>query len=153
MRSKTTTQTLEDALLEVGNRRQLDSYLKNLAPKEAPASFEAYYFRLDKVKKMTTAELQRKSGIERSYLGHLREDAKHPGRNKVIALCLAAELSVDETQHALLAAGRSTLYARNRRDAILLHCIEKHLGVNEANDLLDDYRLATLSARDEEAGR
>lgn len=153
MSSKTTTQTLEDALLEVGNRRQLDSYLKNLSPKEAPTSFEAYYFRLDKVKKMTTAELQRKSGIERSYLGHLRKNAKHPGRNKVIALCLAAELSVDETQHALLAAGRSTLYARNRRDAILLHCIEKHLGVNEANDLLDDYRLATLSARDEGAGR
>lgn len=56
---------------------------------------------------------------------------------------------MEETQHALL----STLYARNRRDAILLHCIEKRLGVNEANDLLDDYHLATLHANDEKVGR
>ena len=55
---------------------------------------------------------------------------------------------MEETQHALL----STLYARNRRDAIL-HCIEKRLGVNEANDLLDDYHLATLHANDEKVGR
>ena len=97
---------------------------------------------------MSTAELQQKIGIERSYLGHLRAGSKHPGRNKVIVLCLAAELSVEETQHALL----STLYARNHRDAILLHCIEKRLGVNEANDLLDDH-LATLHANDEKVGR
>ena len=134
MRSKTTTLTLESALLEVENRRQLDNYLKNLTSKEVPSFFEAYFFWLDKVQKMSTAELQQKIGIERSYLGHLRAGSKHPGRNKVIALCLAAELSVEETQHALL----STLYARNRRDAIL-HCIEKRLGVNESNDLLDDY--------------
>lgn len=56
---------------------------------------------------------------------------------------------MEETQHALL----STLYARNRRDAILLHCIEKRLGVNEANDLLDDDHLATLHADDEKVGR
>ena len=140
MRSKTTTQTLESALLGWKTAGSWTTTSKN-------------FFWLDKVQKMSTAELQQKIGIERSYLGHLRAGSKHPGRNKVIALCLAAELSVDETQHALLAAGRSTLYARNRRDAILLHCIEKHLGVNEANDLLDDYRLATLSARDEGAGR
>lgn len=71
MRCKTTTQTLESALLEVENRRQLDNYLKNLTSKEVPSFFETYFFWLDKVQKMSTAELQQKIGIERSYLGHL----------------------------------------------------------------------------------
>lgn len=52
---------------------------------------------------------------------------------------MAAGLSLAETQRALKIAGVPILYARNRRDAILIFSIHKGLSVIAANELLDQF--------------
>jgi hypothetical protein len=64
---------------------------------------------------------------------------RNPSRDKVLRLCLAANLTLRETTRALELAGCAPLYPRRRRDIILTVAINQKAGVIDANLLLDKY--------------
>lgn len=139
-----TTRTLENALLDVDSRPQLDAYLDTLKESPRAGSFREYFFSLDKVAAQDEKELQKKSGIERTYFSHIRSGIKNPGRDKVLRLCIAAGLSEDETRRALESASLPAWYAKDRRDAVIRFAIRKHLSVMDTNLLLDEYGMDAL---------
>ena len=63
--------------------------------------------------------------------------SKRPGRDKILALCIAAGLDLKETKRALESAGEAPLYSRNKRDAIILYAINNRLDIIGLNDLLE----------------
>lgn len=60
----------------------------------------------------------------------------HPSRDKVLKLAFAMHLSLRETDRALQAAGVSKLYCKDRRDAIVIYCLNKQTTLDEANEAL-----------------
>lgn len=76
------------------------------------------------------------SGLERSYFYHILSGQKIPGRNIVIRIALCMSASLEETNRFLQLAQHSSLYARVRRDAILIFAIENHYTMHETNELL-----------------
>lgn len=82
--------------------------------------------------------------IQRNYGYQILNGSKNPGRNKVIALSLAVNLSLDDTQRALTLAGESILYSKNKRDSIIIFSIQKNLSVQETNELLFEMDEAIL---------
>ena len=70
---------------------------------------------------------------------------RSPGRDKVLRLCLAAELTLRETTRALELSGNAVLYPRRRRDIIITVAINQKTGVINANLLLDKYGEEPLS--------
>lgn len=68
----------------------------------------------------------------------------NPSRDKVLALCIAMEMSLDEIQRLLNITGYAQLYARDKRDNIIIYGIEKGLGVYNINLLLYDNSLDLL---------
>ena len=144
MNDRKTTRTLERELLETDSREELNAYLKALKETPAHTSFREYFFGLEKVRTKDEAEIRKGSGIERTYYSHIRDGSKHPGRDKVLRLCLSAGLSPDETRRALEAAGLPVLYAKSRRDAVLSFCLQRHLSVIDTDLLLENYHLEPL---------
>lgn len=61
---------------------------------------------------------------------------KHPSRDKVLQIAFALKLNLRETDRALQAAGVSKLYCKDRRDAILIYCLNKQTTLDEANEAL-----------------
>lgn len=51
--------------------------------------------------------------------------ARHPSRNKVLQIAFAMALTLKETNRALTAAGVSVLNCKDRRDAIIIFCIDR----------------------------
>lgn len=86
---------------------------------------------------MTPAQLIESAQIQRNYGYQILNGTKNPGRNKVIALCLALSLSYEEVQRALTIAKEGILYPKNSRDSVLIFCINKRMSVMETNELLD----------------
>ncbi len=82
--------------------------------------------------------------IDRTYGHQLFNGTRRPSRDKVLQLALGIGLSVDETQRLLQSAGKSALYPRIRRDAVLLYCLKNALGMMEAQELLNQYGLTLL---------
>ena len=141
-----TTRELQSLLSRIQNTEALDEYLtapRNLSPY---ADFCAYFLSLPAVEALSRAELVRRSGLERTYAYQILNGTKaHPGRDKLLCLCIAAGLTVEETQKALQAAREAPLYARDRRDAILQFAINRGCSVTEASLLLDELGETPLS--------
>lgn len=53
---------------------------------------------------------------------------KHPGKYKLIPICIAMKMSLTETNRALRLAGQAQLDPRNRLDMALIICINEKAG-------------------------
>lgn len=61
--------------------------------------------------------------------------ARHPSRNKVrCRLPLRMALTLKETNRALTAAGVSVLNCKDRRDAIIIFCIDRGCSLQKVNE-------------------
>lgn len=134
---KTTSQLLE--LLKKSNN--IDKYIKdnkeeftNQKPHELLNSeLEA--------RKMSKADVIRKSCIEKHYAYQILSGKKSPSRDKLLMFCFGLEMNIDEIQHFLLKCSAPQLYAKNKRDNIVLFALENKLSVIELNSLLYELEL------------
>ncbi len=74
---------------------------------------------LRRAKVVTDAELNATFGYQ-IFMG-----TKNAGRDKLLQLSFAMGLSVRETNRLLRLGGHSELYVKNRRDAIILFCLNR----------------------------
>ncbi len=71
---------------------------------------------------------------------------RRPSRNKVLQLAFGLHCTVPETQHLLIHAGLSELYCKNRRDAIILFCLDRSCDLGTADAEL--YRFGEPTIQD-----
>lgn len=131
------TAELLDILKSAQSAETLETYLDDLA--EGHGSFADYYAALPAVRALSSRTLIARSGIERTYFYQLLNGRRQPGRDKIIALCLAAHLDLTATQRGLEIAQAGVLYPKNRRDAILIFAVKNRLTPLDANELLDQF--------------
>ncbi|MBQ2309445.1 MAG: helix-turn-helix transcriptional regulator [Erysipelotrichales bacterium] len=142
---KRTTQKLEETLRNIDSESSLSQYMKAEGTLPGFDSFYEYFLSLPEVQNTSTAELIRKSGIERTYVYQILNGRKrNPSKDKILRLCLAAGCTLNETIRALEIAGAPGLYARNKRDMILVYAIQNGLSADDANLLLDQFEETAL---------
>lgn len=91
-----------------------------------------------------TTELIQKTNIEKSYFYQILNGRRTPSRDKLLRIAFVMELNLSETQKLLLAADKSILYPRRRRDAALISCIHKHLSLHDTQVFLFDMGIEIL---------
>lgn len=69
----------------------------------------------------------------------------NPSRDVLLAICVRLKATVEETQILLRYAGKSPLYARRKRDAIIWFALKKHQDLKSLNDYLEKKGYAQLS--------
>ena len=95
-------------------------------------------------RKLLPASVIERSQIERTYGHQLFNGTRRPSRDKVIQLAFGLGLSVEETQRLLRAAGKSQLYPRLKRDAVILYGLQKGLPILAVQESLTKYGLTLL---------
>ena len=100
-----------------------------------PALKDALYELISR-KGLTPKEMIRRCGIERSYFYHILSGVKCPGRNVLLRICLCAGTGLQDVNRMLRLAGAPALYARIRRDALIIYAIQRQLGMEQTNQLL-----------------
>ena len=61
------------------------------------------------------------------------------GRDTVLRIALAMRLTLREANRALQAACANQLYPKNRRDAIIIYCLQHDAGLMGANEALYEF--------------
>ena len=97
-------------------------------------------------KKLKRGEVARASLLDRVYVYQIFSGRRTPSRNKLIALAFGMRLSADETQRMLKLSGNLELYARCRRDALILFALQKQMNIQQANELLFAHEEKLLGA-------
>lgn len=88
---------------------------------------------------MRRSEVVRESGINPTVVYDIFAGKSRPGRDHAIMLALGLRCGLKESQRLLRLAGVSELWCKNRRDAIIIWCIDHGLTRAETDDEL--YRL------------
>lgn len=136
------TKDLENTLNHVNNESSLNDYLENIDG-ELPSSFHEYFTSLLTISK---TDLIQESGIERTYAYHILDGSKkNPGRDKILRLCIAASLSLEETNRCLKISKESPLYAKSKRDSLIQYALNQKLSVIDTNILLFNHMEDELS--------
>lgn len=136
MITKKTTNELLKILSSIDSHSTLYAFSEELSESQKNISFQEYLLEKMQEKQISPARLWEISIIQRNYGYQILNGTKAPGRDKVIALCLALKLPLEETQRALILANTGALYPRRRRDSILIFSLQKELPVIDANTLL-----------------
>jgi len=144
MANRVNTNTLMKRLFKASD---LDAYMQgNDGYLQAP-DFSALLKRYCEQREMLPAHVIEQSQIERTYGHQLFNGTRRPSRDKVLQLALGLGLSVDETQRLLRAAGKSQLYPRLKRDAVILYGLQKRLPFLAVQESLTKYGLTLLGGQ------
>ena len=91
------------------------------------------------------ADVVRGSLLGRAYVYKIFAGEKIPSRDKLLAIEYGLGLSDDETQKMLKLSGNRELYARDKRDALILFARQQNKSIFYVNELLDRHGLAILN--------
>lgn len=140
------TDELSNKLNRAKEKHQLASYIDDLDhAAESRNAFADYYFNLPAVKRLRMKDLHDGANIDRTYLEHIKGKTRRPGRDKVLALCFAAGLPLEEVNRCLKLAEVAPLYPRSRRDAVIIYAIGQELTLEKTNALLDEFEQAPIN--------
>lgn len=97
-------------------------------------------------KNITKSQMIKLSGLDRTYAYQiLSGNRKNPDRDKVLAICFSLKLSFEETQNLLKSTGYPILYARIKKDSILIFALQHKLTLADVNEILYDFDFNTLA--------
>lgn len=108
--------------------------------------FSAYMKKLIKEKNLRQQDIFIQADVPERYGYKILSEERHTRqRDVILRICYAAELTLEETQHALMLYGMSPLYARIPRDAVLMIAFNRHSGnILDVNAMLKEQGLELL---------
>ena len=95
-----------------------------------------YLQRLLEEKHLERAQVVRMANLNETFGYQIFKGERNPSRNKVLQIAFAMALSLCETNRALSAAGVNALNCKNRRDAIIIFCIDRGCSLQKVNEEL-----------------
>lgn len=142
---KDTTRTLSKALEKIQKSDEADRFIE----KHGQTDFAYFYEYLNWIiaqKGLSTAEVITRSGINKNYVYNiLNGDKKKPGRDKILALCIGAQMSYSQTQQGLEIGNVAPLYPKDERDVRIAVAINSGVcDVTKINLILDEYGLTPI---------
>lgn len=97
---------------------------------------------------MSRADVVRRSTVNSTFVYQIFNGTRRIGRDNAIKLAFGIGCTLRETQRLLRHAGVSELWCKNRRDAIIIFCIENGYALAECDDELFRLGEQTLVSRE-----
>lgn len=85
---------------------------------------------------LTKAALAKRAGTSEVYLYQLFSGGRSPSRDRALCLCFGLSASLEDTQDLLKHSGLPQLYAKDRRDAIIIYGLSNRMTLMDVNEKL-----------------
>lgn len=138
------TKSTQELLEILKQAPQIDDYIEKEEDNMVQMELYQYLQNLLEKKQLSPSQLITLSGLDRTYTYQILSGKKNPSRDKVLAISFAMGLSFEETQSLLKATGYPILYARLKRDSILIFALQHKVTLTDVNELLFDFKFDTL---------
>lgn len=112
----------EEFLNDILKSNSIDEFLSSGSFVERTLS--SYLQEMLVQKGLKQAQVVKDAQMNATFGYQIFKGARNCSRDAVLKISLAMGLSVREANRALQAAGHAMLYSKNRRDAILIFCLE-----------------------------
>lgn len=108
------------------------------------AEFHEHLRALCEEKNLSQNDVIKNSNIEENYGRQLFKGVRKPSRDKVIQLAIGLGLDLDEAQKLLTVAGKSWLYPKIERDAVIIFALNRGYDIVSVQSTLHELSLALL---------
>ena len=124
----------EELLDELLSTSDLEGYLERNEPGRHTLS--EYLNQLLAEKGLERSRVVRMANLNDTFGYQIFQGTRNPSRDKVLQIAFAMALTLRETNRALTAAGVSELYCKDRRDAIIIFCLDRGCSLQKVNEEL-----------------
>ena len=118
-------------------------------------SFHDYmYAYLEEHQELSEAQITRNANMSKSTVNDIINDRKKGSRDKILAICYGAHMTVNETEYALLYSGNNKFYPQLRRDMLLVYAFnnqKKYPTITDVNIYLSENGEAPLQTSKQDA--
>lgn len=90
---------------------------------------------------LTAAQITKNADLPRSYASEILNGKKKGSRDRIIAICYGAGMTLDEVMHGLTYSGNDPLYPKRKRDAYIIYIfnnIKKFPSITDVNLFLSN---------------
>ena len=134
----------KELLEKLGNKKSLTAIFDENKSLFSDMSIGEYIAAEIDRRGITKTKVIKASGINKRFFFDILSGKKNPSRRYIIRLFLAMQLNLNDIQWYLRATDYPQLYARNKRDAVIIYCINHKLSVDECNRMLNNVGLENL---------
>lgn len=103
-----------------------------------------YLLKLITEKNLTAAQIAKSTGIGDYVYKLISGKKEHPSRDILIRLAFGMQLGVEEVSTIMRITHFHELDPRDKRDAAILFCMNKHYDLQRTNEMLYQLELKTL---------
>lgn len=114
----------------------------------AAPSLSDYLKQLLQEKGLERSRVVRMADLNETFGYQIFTGSRNPSRNMGLQIAFAMALTLKETNRALTAAGVSVLNCKDRRDAIIIFCIDRGCSLQKVNDELTASLVEYLASLD-----
>ena len=126
----------KDLEQELAACAQVEQYLEENAQQMHDRPLAEYLTGLLDERGLKRANVIRESGMNDIYVHQIFSGRRVPSRDKLLCICFGMHLSAKETQDILKRCGFSALYAKKRRDSVILHALYHKMSLIQCNEEL-----------------
>lgn len=137
-------QNTKDLEQELSACDEVEQYLNENDRLMRDTSVSDYLTRLLRLRGLRRMDVIRASGLNDIYAHQIFSGRREPSRDKLLCLCFGMKLSAKETQDLLKHCGYPVLYARHRRDSVILHALFHQMSLLQCSETLDSIGEAPL---------
>ncbi len=101
-------------------------YIEEEVTKIPDMTFKNFFDSFIASNQLVLSDVIKSSELPRTYAYEIVDEKKKGSRDKIIAICYAAGMSLDEINHALIYSNNGQLYAKNTRDAHIIYSINNN---------------------------
>ena len=130
-----------DLLQELKKTAHIEDYFRENEGGFRSETFTRALNRLFEGQGKSKAEIARASGISDIYLYQIFAGNRLPSRDRLACICLGMQMTEEDTQYLMRLCGYAPLYARDRRDAVILHGLLHQTPIYDINNNLIDHQM------------
>lgn len=138
--------TTDELLNEIKKTGEIEEFLEKNSAEFTDKPLYKYLNELIDNSGAAKADVIARSSLNRIYAYQILSGKRLPSRDKLIAFAFGLQLDLDGTDRLIKYVGYSPLYARNKRDAIIISVIEQKGNIFKVNEKLYDNGFKILTA-------
>ncbi len=138
--------TTDELLNEIKNTHEIEKFIENNADEFQSEPLYVILNNILKEKGLKKSETVARSGLNRIYGYQIFSGKRLPSRDKLIALCFGFQLGLEQTNRLLKSGGFAELYAKNKRDSIIIFGINSGKSIFAVDEILFENGLTILTA-------
>jgi hypothetical protein len=138
----------EELLAELKEIEKIETYLQENRLEMSDLPFHEWLSGALREKELEKSAVIAASGLNITYAYQIFSGKRKPSRDKVIALGFGFGFSLAEMQQMLKHSENAGLHPRDKRDSVMIFCINKGYGLMDLNEILYELKLPLLEQGD-----